>query len=99
LLAALLDRLDDGYDRLLHTGPARLLRDWSRHSITLRQLVDVTTTAGRMTGRAEAVDGAGRLRVRRADGTVTAVGAAATLRLRPARRVPAAHGGGYAVRD
>jgi biotin-(acetyl-CoA carboxylase) ligase len=99
LLAALLDRLDDGYDRLLHTGPARLLRDWSRHSITLRQLVDVTTTAGRMTGRAEAVDGAGRLRVRRADGTVTAVSAAATLRLRPARRAPAAHGGDHALRD
>ena len=85
LLAALLNRFDDGYRRLCRDGSAALMAAWSRSCLTLQQLVLVSTADGPLDGRAEAVDRAGRLTLRHGDGSISRVTVDDTLHLRPRR--------------
>jgi BirA family biotin operon repressor/biotin-[acetyl-CoA-carboxylase] ligase len=84
LLAALLDRFDRGYRRLSRNGSAPLMKRWSRSCLTLQQLVRVRTPAGALTGRAAAIDGAGRLTLHHADGSTSRLTVDGTMQLRPA---------------
>lgn len=76
LIAALLERFDEGYEMLLHGGTDgtwRIWKHWRDHLSTLGRWVRIQQGARLVEGMAIGVDGDGALLVRQLDGTTTQI--------------------------